>query len=146
VLAVVGNGEGSAGFGMGKDLEATSALYKATQAARKNMVYVERFDGRTLFHEMEERFAANKLVISLRKANSGTRCNWTLWKILSAFGISDVSIKVHGSRNKMGMTHALFNALQRMQTAQSTADRRGLRVLDMTPRSPAGKAGVAADI
>ena len=34
----------------------------------------------------------------------------------------------------MGMTHALFNALQRMQTAQSTADRRGLRVLDMTPR------------
>ena len=141
VLAVVGNGEGAAGFGMGKDRDASSALYKATVAARKNMVYVERFDGRTLFHPMDEYFAANKLVIRLRKANSGTRCNWTCWKILSAFGITDVSIKCHGSRNKMGITHALFNALQRMQTAQTTADRRGIRVLDLTPRTRADRGG-----
>ena len=86
-----------------------------------------------------------KLVITLRRAGSGTRCNWIMWKILNAFGITDVSIKVHGSRNNLAQTHAIFNALQRMATATDIAERRGKRVLDMTPRTPAGWAGHRAD-
>ena len=46
VLAVVGNGAGSAGFGLGKDEEATEALVKACKAARKQLLHVDRFDGR----------------------------------------------------------------------------------------------------
>ena len=49
-LAVVGNGAGTAGIGMGKDLNPGKALYKATIYARKNLVHIDRFDNRTLFH------------------------------------------------------------------------------------------------
>jgi len=132
-LVVVGNGKGTAGIGMGKDVTAGTALYKATCAARKNLMHVTRFDDRTLFHAMDERFAKTKLVVRLRRPGSGTRCSWVVWKILSAFGITDVSVKIHGSRNPTTVAHAVINALQRSTSAQQVADRRGLRILDMSP-------------
>ena len=61
VLAVVGNGQGTAGFGLGKDMEATTALVKACRAAKKNMLHVERFDKRTVFHDMEDKWAKTKV-------------------------------------------------------------------------------------
>jgi small subunit ribosomal protein S5 len=130
---VVGNGQGTAGIGMGKDVVAGNALYKATVAARKNLVHIERFDQRTMFHAFDERFARTKLVMRLRRPGSGTRCSWVVWKLLSAFGISDVSVKIHGSRNPTTVAYALVNALQRCSSAQAVADRRGLRILDMSP-------------
>jgi len=145
VLAVVGNGAGTAGFGMGKDAEAPHALNKAIKAAKKNLLYIDRFDNRTVFHDFEGRFAKTKLVLKIRRAGSGRRCNWLMWKIFNAFGISDVNCKVHGSRNNITQTHCIFNALQRMSTPQAVANRRGKRILDFTPRSSAAKHGHRAD-
>ena len=42
-------------------------------------------------------------------------------------------MQVHGSRNPTAVAYALTNALQRMSDAQSVAERRGTRVLDMDP-------------
>jgi len=145
VLAVVGNGAGSAGFGLGKDEEATEALVKACKAARKQLLHVDRFDGRTIFHDMEDTWARTKCVVLMRRAGSGTRCSWLMWKILNAFGITDVSVKVHGSKNKINQTRCIFNALQRMVSARDVANNRGKRVLDMTPRSSIAQAGYRPD-
>ena len=38
-LVVVGNGKGTAGIGMGKDVQPGNALYKATVDARKSLTY-----------------------------------------------------------------------------------------------------------
>jgi len=132
-LVVVGNGQGTAGVGMGKDLVAGKALHKATVDARKNLVYIDRFDDRTLWHAMDDRYAKTKVVMRMRRPGSGTRCSWGVWKILSAFGITDCSVKIHGSRNPTTVAYALVNALRRMLSAQEVAERRGLRVLDMDP-------------
>lgn len=61
VLAVVGNGNGTAGFGLGKDGEATTALVKACRAAKKRLLHVERFDDRTIFHDIEDKWAKTKV-------------------------------------------------------------------------------------
>ena len=132
-LVVVGNGAGAAGLGMGKDLTPGGALQKAARKAKSQLQYVDRFDGRTLFHAFDDKFARTKVVIRLRRPGSGTRCGWGVWKMLAAFGITDVSVKVHGSRNPTTVAYALFNSLQRMTNAQDIADRRGVRVLDMCP-------------
>lgn len=132
-LAVVGNGKGTAGVGLGKDLQPGNALYKATLAARQNLVHIDRFDDRTLFHAVDDRFARTKLVVRLRRPGSGTRCSWLVWKMLSAFGISDVSVKIHGSRNPTNVAYGLVNTLQRMVSAQQVAEAKGIRVLDMDP-------------
>jgi ribosomal protein S5 len=53
--------------------------------------------------------------------------------------------QVHGSRNNINQTRAIFNALQRMRSATDIANARGKRVLDMTPRSSIGQAGYRPD-
>ena len=52
-LVIVGNGNGTAGLGAGKDVTPGMALFKATQNAKRNLVHVDRFDGRTIFHAMK---------------------------------------------------------------------------------------------
>ena len=132
-LVVVGNGQGTAGIGMGKDITPGNALYKATRTARNSLI-IDRFDDRTLFHAINDRYAKTKLVIRLRQPGSGTRCAWHVWKMLSAISVSDVSVKIHSSRNPTTVAYALFNALQQQSTARDVADQRGVRVLDMDPR------------
>mgnify|MGYP002056458856 CR=1 FL=1 len=94
---------------------------------------------------MDDRYAKTKIVLRLRRPFSGTRCSWLMWKILNAFGITDVSVKVHGSKNKINQTRCIFNALQRMVSARDVANNRGKRVLDMTPRSSIAQAGYRPD-
>ena len=132
-LVCVGNGMGTAGVGMGKDINAGNALYKATVDARKNLHYIDRFDGRTLWHAIDDRYAKTKVVMRMRRPGAGTRCSWGVWKLLSAFGITDCSVKIYGSKNPTTVSYAVVNALRRMMGAQEVADRRGLRVLDMDP-------------
>jgi hypothetical protein len=62
-LVVVGNGKGGVGFGEGKDEESSRAVMKATTRALKNMVYVDRYDDRTLFHDLEHKFKATKIIL-----------------------------------------------------------------------------------
>ena len=52
------------------DITAGTALYKATCEARKQLVHIDRFDDRTMWHDQEEFYAATKLVIRLRRAGS----------------------------------------------------------------------------
>ena len=58
---MVGNGEGTAGWGLGKDGDATAALVKAVRAAKKNMLHIQRFDNRTIFHDLEDKWAKCKV-------------------------------------------------------------------------------------
>mmetsp|Transcript_7376 Transcript_7376/g.14764 ORF Transcript_7376/g.14764 Transcript_7376/m.14764 type:complete len:406 (-) Transcript_7376:13-1230(-) len=134
VLVVVGNGKGTAGLGMGKDLAANAALMKATHAARKNLVHIDRFEERTIFHDFESEYRGTKAVVVMRRPFSGTCVNWLAWKIFSAFGISDVSCSVYGSMNNINQAHAIVNGLIRMVTPQKVADDRGKRVLDIVSR------------
>ena len=84
---------------------------------------------------MENWYGPTKVVIRMRRAFSGTRCNWLAWKVFSAFGISDLSCKVHGSSNNINQARCIVNALLAMDTPQGIADKRGKRVLDMTARN-----------
>jgi len=144
VLVVVGNGQGTAGYGMGKDLEAGPALFKAVRNALKNLVHIKRFDDRTIFHAFKGKYASNVAIFTQRRKGSGTKVNWLMWKILNAFGITDVAIKVYGSQNNIAQTHLIFNALQRMKTVQSHSETAGERVLDYKPLTKRGQAGYTA--
>ncbi len=55
-LVVVGNGKGVAGFGEGKHEEVQSAIKKATNIAIKSLRYFDRYDDRTLYHDIERKF------------------------------------------------------------------------------------------
>lgn len=65
-LVVVGNGDGLAGYGEGKDDEAARAVRKATNRAIKNLRYFERYDDRTVFMDLKHKFHATQVVLRSR--------------------------------------------------------------------------------
>jgi hypothetical protein len=65
-LVVVGNGKGVAGFGEGKDDEVPTAIKKATNKAIKSLRYFERYDDRTLYHDINHKFQGTTVKLWVR--------------------------------------------------------------------------------
>ncbi|RDB30661.1 putative 37S ribosomal protein S5, mitochondrial [Hypsizygus marmoreus] len=112
VLMVVGNGDGLVGYGQGKDDDASRAEAKAYAQAVRNMDWVERFEKRTIWTEMDTKLGATQLIMRPRPVGFGLRCNPNLHQVLKAAGIKDVSAKVWGSRNPINVIKAAFRMLQ----------------------------------
>jgi small subunit ribosomal protein S5 len=112
VLMVVGNGNGLVGYGQGKDEDAPSAESKAFAQAVRNMDWVERFEDRTIWTDINTKLGATQLIMRPRPVGFGLRCNPNLHQVLKAAGIKDISAKVWGSRNPINVIKAAFRVLQ----------------------------------
>ncbi|CAL1699432.1 unnamed protein product [Somion occarium] len=108
---VVGNGSGLVGYGQAKHDEPTVALERAVFQAYKSMDHVERFEGRTVWTEMEDKMGATRIILRPRPVGFGLRCSPTMHPIFRAAGIKDISAKVWGSRNPMAVMKLLFRML-----------------------------------
>ena len=74
-LVVVGNGDGVVGFATGKGKDVAMAVEKAYSRASRSLVYIERFENSTIFHEQEAKHCKTKIVLMPAKAGTGLRCN-----------------------------------------------------------------------
>ncbi|MCL4153284.1 UNVERIFIED_CONTAM: hypothetical protein GTU68_013819, partial [Idotea baltica] len=68
-LTVVGDGNGKVGFGRGKAREVPTAIQKAMEAARRNMIDVE-LDGKTIQYATTSIHGASK--VYMQPASEGT--------------------------------------------------------------------------
>ncbi|KAF9935024.1 28S ribosomal protein S5, mitochondrial [Linnemannia zychae] len=131
-LVVVGNGKGIAGYGEGKDDEVARAVRKATNRAMRNLMVFDRYDERTIYHDIDHKFHATKIQFRSRPPGFGNRCNHYIHEICSCIGILDISAKVWGSRNPMNVIKATFEALsQKQKLPEDIARGRGKRVVDV---------------
>ena len=62
-LVVVGDRKGRVGYGSGKAREVPEAIRKATEQARRSMIRVPLREGRTLHHDIADRYGAGKVVV-----------------------------------------------------------------------------------
>ncbi|KAF9067235.1 hypothetical protein BDP27DRAFT_1365076 [Rhodocollybia butyracea] len=99
VFAVVGDGDGLVGMGMGTSLEVPAAQTSAYVNALKNMDYVSRYEGRTIWTPIRSKYRSTQIDMRPRPMGFGLRCQPVLHQILKAAGIKDISAKVRGSRN-----------------------------------------------
>ncbi|KAJ2445761.1 28S ribosomal protein S5, mitochondrial [Coemansia sp. RSA 2424] len=130
-MVVVGNGMGSAGFGEGKSFEASKAVVLATRQAIKSMQHFPRYDDRTIYHDIEHKFKATKLLLWARRPGFGCRVSPVVHEICECIGIQDLAGKIHGSRNPMNVIKTVFGALQTQRVPDDLARARGLRLLDV---------------
>src|SRR3546814_13691026 len=65
-LVVVGDQKGRVGFGHGKAREVPEAIRKATESAKRDLIFVPLRDGRTLHHRSEERRLGKEWVSTFR--------------------------------------------------------------------------------
>ncbi|KAG1062168.1 hypothetical protein MUCCIDRAFT_138562 [Mucor lusitanicus CBS 277.49] len=130
-LVVVGNGNGLAGYGEGKDEEASRAVRKATNRAIKNMRYFERYDDRTLAMDLTHKFHATTLELRSRPPGFGIRTNHYVHEICRCIGLQDISAKVRGSTTPMNVIKATFEALSHQKQPQDIAKMRGKKLADV---------------
>lgn len=130
-LVVVGNGEGLAGYGEGKDEEATRAIRKATNRAIRNLQYFDRYDDRTLAMDLTHKFHATTIELRSRPPGFGVRTNHLVHEIAQCIGIQDLSAKVRGSKTPMNVIKATFEALSRQKLPEDIAKMRGKKLADV---------------
>jgi len=144
-LVVVGDQKGRVGFGHGKAREVPEAIRKATESAKRDMIFVPLRSGRTLHHDVEGRYGAGKVVLRSATAGTGIIAGGPLRAVFETLGIQDVVAKSIGSSNPYNMVRATFDALKHQDSPRSVAARRNIKVSALQSRRVGGDAEVVAE-
>ena len=123
-LMVVGDGQGHIGFGHAKAKEVPEAIRKATDIAKKSLIYVPRKDG-TIHYQVIGRQDASRVLLKPATEGTGVIANSAVRAVLDAVGIKDILTKSQGSRNEINTVRATFNGLKALESPQQVATRRG---------------------
>ncbi len=110
VLVVVGDRKGRVGVGLGKAVDVTSAVRKASKYAQKHLITVP-MKNTTIPHEIKVKFGAAKILLKPAPAGTGVIAGGAARAVVDAAGIKDIVSKVLGSDNKATNVYATFKAL-----------------------------------
>ena len=124
-IVVVGDGNGVVGHGLGKSKDVSSAIAKAVEDAKKNLVRIPILDA-TLPHEQKGKFGGAKVFIKPASHGTGVIAGGAVRAVLEAVGIHDVLSKSQGSSNPHNVVKATLDALLQLRSAASIAKQRGI--------------------
>ena len=124
-LVVVGDGNGSVGYGLGKAQEVPEALRKATESARRNMIQVPVLDG-TLRYQVLGRYGAGSVLLMPASEGTGVIAGGAVRAIMEAAGIRDVLSKAIGTNNPHNVIKATIAGLASLRSAEEVSELRGI--------------------
>ncbi|MEA1873242.1 MAG: 30S ribosomal protein S5 [Bacteroidota bacterium] len=124
-IVVVGNEDGIVGHGLGKAGEVTSAIEKAVDDAKKNLVKVPIYNN-TIPHEQTGKYSGAKVWLKPASDGTGVIAGGAMRAVLESVGIKDVLAKSKGSSNPHNLVKATMNALLEMRDAYTVAEHRGV--------------------
>jgi small subunit ribosomal protein S5 len=124
-IVVVGNENGVVGHGLGKANEVTTAISKAIDDAKKNLVKVNIVNG-TVPHEQYGKFGGARILLRPASSGTGVIAGGAMRAVLESVGVRDVLAKSQGSSNPHNVVKATIDALVQMRDAATVASQRGL--------------------
>jgi small subunit ribosomal protein S5 len=117
VLVVVGDRKGKVGVGVEKGPDVTSAVTKAVDVAKKQMINVKMYKG-TIPHESQEKVGGADILIMPASAGTGLIAGGVVRSVLEVAGIKDALSKSLGSSNKINIAYATIKALENVELAK----------------------------
>ncbi|WP_339917017.1 30S ribosomal protein S5 [Yeosuana marina] len=124
-IVVVGDEAGVVGQGLGKSKDVASAIAKAIEDAKKNLVRIPILKG-TLPHEQKGKYGGARVNIIPAAPGTGVIAGGAVRTVLEAVGVHDVLSKSQGSSNPHNVVKATFDALLQLRDARTIATDRGI--------------------
>jgi len=124
-LAVVGDGNGTVGYGLGKAKDVSETIGKAIDDAKKNLVRFPLHKG-TIPHEQKGKYGAGKVLIKPASDGTGVIAGGSMRAVLEIAGVQNVLAKSQGSSNPHNVIKATIDALLKLRSPMDVAKTRGI--------------------
>lgn len=112
-VVVLGDKKSRVGVGVAKGPDVTSAVEKATNDAKKNLITVPIVN-ETIPHQVKAKFRAAKVFLKPARKGSGIIAGGAPRAVVNLAGIKNVSCKILGSANKLNNARATVIALSKL--------------------------------
>ena len=129
-LVVVGDGNGTVGFGVGRAGEVPDAIRKGIEDAKKNLIKVS-LKGTTIPHETIGSFGAGRVLMKPAAPGTGVIAGGAVRAVVETVGISDIRTKALRTNNPYNVVRATIAGLQSLRTAEEVAAIRGKTVKEI---------------
>ena len=113
-LVVVGDGEGWVGIGKGKAAEVPSAIAKAVEHAKKNLIKIP-LRSNTIPHEVHGYFGGEHILLRPAKQGTGIIAGGAVRALLEVAGTQNIVAKTLGRGNPFNAVRATIQGLKQLR-------------------------------
>lgn len=135
---VIGDHKGKVGVGLAKSADVSTAISKATEKAKKEMITIQMVNG-TIAHAVNHKYGAGRVLLKPAGQGRGIIAGGAVRIVLEMAGLSNVVSKILGTNNPVTNVKCVMEALQMLKHVEDKKGKQGNSKNEQPAEQPAEK-------